>query len=127
MKKIRPTVLPGIAWLIVVTILLTLPGSAFPQENWLSKIAFDKWVHIGLFAVMVTIWCWAWSEKSFPPAKTGKIFASIALFSLAYGTGMEFVQKHLVTNRSFDGGDIIADGIGCAVGWIFSSRRYIKK
>ena len=49
---------PGIGWLIICTILLTLPGTSFPKEDWLDKIWFDKWVHIGLFGGMVLLWCW---------------------------------------------------------------------
>ena len=30
-------------------------------------------------------------------------------------------------NRFFDEGDILADAGGCAVGWFYSYRRYIKK
>jgi hypothetical protein len=40
---------------------------------------------------------------------------------------MEFVQKHFVTNRSFDIGDIAADAIGSIIGLFFSLGRYIKK
>lgn len=127
LKKIRPSFLPGIIWLVIVTILLIIPGSAFPQENWLSRIWFDKWVHVGLFAIMVTLWCWASLRFEFETAKLQKAFMIIVFACLVYGIGMEFVQKHLVVNRSFDNGDIIADGIGCALGWLISSRRYIKK
>jgi len=40
---------------------------------------------------------------------------------------MEFVQKYFIPNRSFDLGDIAADSIGCFIGFIYSSRKYIKK
>ena len=60
-----------------------------------------------------------------PKERLKKAFILIALLWLAYGIGMEFVQKYLVENRAFDNGDIIADGIGCLVGLIYSSRRYI--
>lgn len=101
-----------------------MPGSAFPQETWYSKIWLDKWVHIGLFAVLVTCWCWALKEK---PSGKKQVFMWIAIIAFLYGIGMEFVQRYLVLNRSFDGGDIIADGIGALAGFLFSSRTYIKK
>ena len=40
---------------------------------------------------------------------------------------IEFVQKSWIPNRSFDIGDIIADGAGAAAGVIYSFKRYIKK
>ena len=104
-----------------------MPGSAFPQETWYSRIWLDKWVHIGLFAVLVGCWCWARSRSAQDKKKMKNEFLLIAILALAYGTGMEFVQRYLVVNRSFDFGDIIADGIGAAAGFLFSSRTYIKK
>jgi VanZ family protein len=118
----------SVAWLIISIILLTLPGTAFPEEDWLGKIWFDKWVHIGMFAIMVVLWCLAW--KSLKPTAVGslkKAFIIIAIASLTYGTAMEFVQLYLIAFRSFDFGDIVADAVGCTAGWLFSTRRYIKK
>jgi len=117
--------LPGIGWVIICTILLTLPGSSFPKEDWLDKIWFDKWVHIGLFAVMVMTWCWGVQKRT--TQNPLRVFIWILLLAILYGTGMEFVQKYLVINRSFDAADIIADTVGAAIGFLFSRRVYIKK
>lgn len=92
----------------------------------MSRIWFDKWVHIGLFAILVTAWSWGLLRLDLDKKKLYRTFINVALVSLAYGIGMEFVQKYLVANRSFDTGDIIADGVGCLAGWIFSRGRYIK-
>lgn len=123
----RPSFLPAICWLILVTVLLVLPGSAFPQENWLSRIWFDKWVHIGLFAVMTLLGCRGWLGGKTVKEKRKQLFLYTALAALVYGIIMEFVQKYLVVNRSFDIGDILADGAGSLTGWFISYRRYIKK
>ena len=125
MKRIKPSIAFPVAWLIISTLLLTIPGKAIPQENWLGKIWFDKWVHIGMFGIMVFLWCWAIQRIVSDKTKLKNIFVFIALLCLAYGIGMEFVQKYLVNNRSFDTGDIIADAVGCVTGLIFSIR-YIK-
>ena len=107
--------------------LLTIPGSSFPKENWLEKIWFDKWVHIGMFAIMVFLWCWAMLRMQFEKKKLERIFLLIAIAWLAYGIGMEFVQKYCIANRSFDLGDIIADGVGCVTGLFYSKMRYLPK
>jgi VanZ family protein len=127
LKKIKPSFIPGITWLIISTVLLTLPGSAFPTENWLGKIWFDKWVHIGMFSIMVVLWCWGLLKLNFDTSGMKKNFILISVVWLLYGIGMEFIQKYFVINRSFDTGDIIADGAGCLAGLIFSLSRYIKK
>lgn len=117
---LRPSILPAIGWMILCTILLVLPGSTFPKEDWLSKIWFDKWVHIGLFSIMVVLWCRGLQKAS------KKQYFFIPAAALAYGIIMEFIQQHFVVNRSFDPGDIVADAIGCIIGYWFSFR-YIKK
>jgi VanZ family protein len=127
LKKIKPSLIPAIAWFIISVILLTLPGSSFPKEDWLDKIWFDKWVHIGMFSILVTLWCWAMLKKNLDAARLRTLFIWIGLLGLAYGTGMEFVQKYLIPNRSFDLGDIIADAVGCTLGVLFSWKRFIKK
>src|SRR6185503_10585115 len=103
---------------IMSVILLTLPGTAFPTEDWLDKIWFDKWVHIGMFSILTWLWCRYWHLfKLNKPADTfRKLFIIIGLICLAYGIVMEFVQRFYIPHRSFDVGDIIADGVGCAVG-----------
>ena len=40
---------PAIAWVIIVTVLLVLPGPDIPDVSFLDEIYFDKWVHAGLF------------------------------------------------------------------------------
>ena len=127
MKTIQPSFVYPVLWLIISTLLLTIPGKEFPKQNWLEKIWFDKWVHIGLFAVMVLLWCWAIRRRNFNKEKLKRVFIFFAIFWFAYGIGMEFVQRHLIANRSFDIGDIIADGLGCLAGLVYSINRYIKK
>ena len=122
-------VLPGIGWLVFTTILLTLPMPAFPKQGWFIKIPMlDKWVHIGLFIIMAVLFCWSFYKKKNPVSgKMKQNFITIGLCCLVYGIMMEFVQKYYVPNRSFDAGDIIADGAGAALGVVYSIRRYIKK
>ena len=128
MKKIKPSLIPAAGWFIISAILFTLPGSAFPKENWLDKIWFDKWVHIGIFTVLVALWCWGYPfKKGSIPKKLRKIFITVGIICLLYGIAVEFFQKSFIPNRSFDFGDILADAIGCATGVIFSIGRYIKK
>ncbi len=125
MKKDFLFFIPALIWLVISTILLTLPGSSFPKEDWLSKIWFDKWVHIGMFAMMTFLWSWAFhkSDKTQPV----KSFVVVAIFSLIYGIGMEYVQKYFIVNRAFDIGDIVADAVGSLIGFLFVMKRYLKK
>lgn len=111
----------------MVTILLTLPGKDLPSAGWMDKIEFDKIVHIGLFSILTALWCRAVknSKKNLKPVQ--QLFMIVALVVVIYGTGMEFIQKYFVPNRSFDTGDILADAIGSLVGFLFATKVYIKK
>jgi hypothetical protein len=127
LKEVKPSLAYAIFWLILSTILLTVPGSAFPKENWLDKIWFDKWVHIGIFSIMVVLWCWSVSQLLPKHKKLFLPFILIAIVFTGYGIAMEFVQQNFIKNRSFDTGDIIADAAGCVAGFIFSRWRFIPK
>lgn len=126
LKKLKPSFIPLICWFIISTILLTLPGTAFPKENWLAKIWFDKWVHIGMFAIMAFLGCWAMLKRYTDVEKLRTAFVWIGSACLFYGIGMEFVQRFFIINRSFDNGDIVADTIGCTVGVLYSMKKYTK-
>lgn len=80
-----------------------------------------------MFAIMVFLWCWATLRTGLTTEKRRRVFILFALLWLAYGIGMEFVQRYCIANRSFDVGDIIADAGGCIIGLVYSTRRYIKK
>lgn len=120
----QPSLFPPVLFFLICTLLLCLPGSAFPTENWLDKIWFDKWVHIGLFTVLTVLWCW-WRSARPPGAR--KDFLIITVLAILYGIIMEFVQRHLIPNRSFDTGDIIADAAGSLAGYVFSLKYLLKK
>jgi len=118
--------IPAVIWLVTSLILLTLPGSAFPKENWLNFIWADKLIHIGMFALLTLLWCYAFF-KSNPSNNLLKIFLITGFVFIIYGAAMEFVQKYWIPNRSFELEDIIADTIGVILGFLFSYRIFIKK
>jgi len=116
LRKIWPRLF-AVIWFVITTILLCLPGSAFPKENWFDKIWLDKWIHIALFGLLAFLLCLA-----VPTERLRKIplFVQIAFYCLLYGIVMEFIQKYFIPNRSFDAGDIFADGIGSTMGSVLS-------
>ncbi len=110
----------------MIFILLTVPGSSLPEDDIFGKIYFDKWVHTGLFAMQLHL-LYVPLKKMYPPQSP--IFFKVALYVFLYGIAMEFVQKYLVINRSFDVGDIIVDGLGAFIGYYIFTRwrkRHMK-
>ena len=116
-KSTRLTI--AIVYLVIISALFCLPGSAFPKTNWLSKIWFDKWVHIGFFAVLVVLWNWAANSTK----KNYTVL--IMILAAAYGMLVELVQHNFIPNRGFDIGDWIADVVGSFVGlWLW--LRFVR-
>ncbi len=107
---------PAIAWLIFITGFLLIPGNDLPKEDWLDAIYADKLVHIMFFTVLVYLFYRPLKHK----LKNWLPHISIAAF--AYGVAIEFVQEQWAINRNFDAGDIVADGIGCIVGYIYTQK-----
>lgn len=110
----------AIAWFIIMCILFFLPGSDLPQANWLEAIYFDKWVHVGLFAILIFLW-----RSSFDLDLNH--YNWILLFAaILYGLSVEFIQKYWVPNRSFDLFDVLADMTGSLIGLFVWLRVYKK-
>ncbi len=126
-KKNRNALPLAAVWLFVLTLLLILPGSSFPHENWMSKISLDKWVHIFLFSVLVLLWVTGLGRRSPDKFAFRKMAVIVCLAAIVYGIMMEFVQKYWVPNRSFELLDILADTGGSLAGYFIAMGRYIKK
>jgi len=122
--KKMPAIFPALTWFAITTTLLCLPGSTFPKENWFDKIWLDKWIHVGLFSIMAWLWCHVVANHE---GRRMSSFIRMGIYFFLYGIVMEFVQKFFIPNRSFDIGDIAADGAGCILGVLLSIRLYIKK
>jgi VanZ family protein len=114
----RTRIAAALIYFIFISVLFFLPGSVLPKEDWLSKIYFDKWVHVGFFAVLLVLWLWA-----LMPARRTAVWFIVA--AVVYGIVVEFIQDRFIPNRSFDLGDWAADTTGSLIGlWFW--RRYIK-
>ncbi|MEN9498075.1 MAG: hypothetical protein RL750_974 [Bacteroidota bacterium] len=127
LTKYRPGYAPAIGWFILSTFLLCMPGSRSPKYNWLLQIHFDKWVHVGLFGVLVVLACWGFWSRSKSNRSFSTPFALFTGLATAYGIGVEYLQDGFIPNRSFDLGDIWADAGGALVGGWFSLWRFGKK
>jgi VanZ family protein len=111
MKKLH--FLPGFLFLGLSLFLLTLPGSSVPSGWFFIHIPqFDKIVHIGMFGML----CILFHFPAFTSPLSGRQklgwYWLISIAGILYGVVMEFVQRDLVANRSFEGADILADMVG---------------
>jgi VanZ family protein len=127
MKPQIVSFIPGIIWTMIIFVLLVMPGSDIPSNDFFELIYFDKWVHIGLFSILTILWIYPFLGSI---SRSAGVFVIISLSSITYGVVMEFIQKYFATNRSFDLTDILADSIGTCLGLVliikFSKQKEIE-
>lgn len=118
--------IPAIIWVIITTVLLVLPGPDIPSVSFLDKIYFDKWVHAGLFGGMTFLFGYPFIKNS---TATKKLLIYIAIVCALYGVAMEYVQKYFAFERDFDYYDMVADGVGCIIGYFvaIALKRKLEK
>src|SRR5581483_6923487 len=99
------------SWTLLTIILLCLPGSVIPGAGIFAINGLDKIVHFILFGGIVLLWG-LYIRKTYPPAEWFKRILMAALFSIALGIALEYVQRYFIPNRTFDLKVIVADAIG---------------
>jgi VanZ family protein len=120
--------IPAIGWFFLVLILLCLPGQKFPKtDDWLDKIFFDKWVHVGLFAILAFLWMKPFVHSTLPKQIILQTIFKIALSVSIWGLATEFIQKYFAYHRSFDLWDWAADSAGALLAFIVCKKMLVKK
>lgn len=108
-------------WTLLILAACLIPGKEVPDVH----IPFaDKWVHFIIFSGFSFLWLCTYTHAR---AKNG---ALIFVLSLLLGYAVELLQgSGITTGRSYDVYDIVADGIGGAIGvfLFFALRRLAKK
>ncbi|HMZ45646.1 MAG TPA: VanZ family protein [Chitinophagaceae bacterium] len=126
MKKILIFV-PGFIWLIISLWLFTLPGTAIPKFDLFTKLQGDKLIHAIIFIVLCISFLLPLHNIQPYCANNKFWFLFIILVFGMYGLAIEFVQEKFIKFRSFDVGDIVADWVGCFIGFKLFIRYWIKK
>ncbi|MBI3510407.1 MAG: VanZ family protein [Bacteroidetes bacterium] len=127
MKK-RPY-LSTFLWALVILILCGIPGKDIPHISFLELLSFDKWVHAGIFFVLVIFFIRSnrLQEKN-KYVKANAVFIAVGL-SIPYGGLIEIMQGTLFVGRSADFYDFIANSAGCfmaALTYPFISKKIPK-
>jgi hypothetical protein len=117
--------IPGIAWFIVVCIILFLPGHDVPQMgDWLQQMDFDKLIHLSMFAILITLICWPFYKSGIEKKKKYRYFILIAVLGCLWGYSSELIQKYWAIGRDYELMDWVADSMGCFLACLFSIRVF---
>ena len=117
-------------WALIILILCGIPGRDIPHISFLELLSFDKFVHAGIFFVLVllTIRGLILQGRYKDINTKPKMFAGFVCIS--YGGLLEVMQGTLFSERSADVYDFIANSFGCIIGIILYNkieRRFISR
>jgi glycopeptide antibiotics resistance protein len=103
-------------WALLILILCGIPGRDIPHISFLELLSFDKFVHAGIFFVLVlfTIRGFLLQTMIRFLQTNAKIVATT--FCIIYGGLLEVMQGTLFQERSADMFDFIANSFGVLVG-----------
>lgn len=122
------TYLPALGWFALILILLTLPGSEFPNPiPWMKLIHFDKWVHAGLFAALNWLMLLPAAKHIHSKRYLQRRIWFTTLSVIAWGLTTEFIQDQWIPNRSFEWADWAADSVGAIIGAVYFKYCTLKK
>ena len=119
--------LPGLIWFIISVVLLVLPNNDLPHTRYFDIPFFDKYVHFTMFFLLTGLFSFPFISLATEKSVIKSWFTRIALFVIVYGILMEFVQKFMTVDRSFDLVDIVFDSLGSVAGLITVSYYYHNK
>ena len=105
-------------WALLILILCGIPGRDIPHISFLELLSFDKFVHAGIFFVLILL-----STRGFVLQTTfNKVHQNPKMIALlicvAYGGLLEIMQGTIFEERSADVYDFIANSFGCVMGLI---------
>jgi glycopeptide antibiotics resistance protein len=109
----------AVIWALTILILCGIPGRDIPHISFLEILNFDKFVHAGIFFVLVllTIRGFLLQTTCIKLRKSAKL-AALAL-CVIYGGSLEIMQGMLCEGRTADVFDFVANSFGATVGMLF--------
>ena len=103
-------------WALLILILCGIPGRDIPHISFLELLSFDKFVHAGIFFVLIVLTIrGSLLQTTFIRLQT--FSKQISLFiCVSYGGLLELMQEAVFEERSADVYDFVANSFGCLFG-----------
>lgn len=120
----------ALLWAFLILGLCSMPVKGIPNFSLLSLFSLDKVAHMVLFGTQ--FWLLATGLQKQYATKLSRVQIVVISFtaSAVYGALIELMQGYLLSGRSMDIGDAIANVIGCILGsiaFVFVYRSKSKK
>lgn len=106
-----------LCWLLLVLLLTLTPGENMPKTGlWEDLLSFDKVAHFFIFGILVFLMIVGLSKQyryQFLRSKAVQLSLTVGIL---YGIIIEIIQQ-FIPGRGFEFADIIANTIGCFMGF----------
>lgn len=107
--------LPVILWSLIILWLISIPGSNMPKTPLLAIPHLDKLVHFGIFVVFAFLLNYGLSKQASVFCQKQQYTISL-LIGVIYSAGTELLQYIVISARSAEFWDFVANFTGCVVG-----------
>ncbi len=108
----------SVIWALIILALCSMPGRFIPSTTWLELLSFDKFVHAGIFFVLVGLLSISVKANQHQI----KLFYLFVVLSILYGGALEIMQATVFSERSADWYDMIANSVGCIAAALSSEK-----
>lgn len=119
--------LPSVLWALII---YALSSNAPLEENpfdWMDLIAIDKVGHFVFYCILCIALLWGISKIFANSNLTRKQSSWIAIsIAFVYGAIMEVLQYYFYEGRQLDFLDMLANGVGAAVGSLIFHKLIFK-
>lgn len=109
-------------WALIILVLCGIPGRDIPHISFLELLSFDKFVHAGIFFILILLTIRGFVvQTQFNNLKLkAKRYAFI--MCVLYGALLEIMQGLVFIERSADIYDFIANSTGCVIGLLLYKK-----
>ncbi len=110
-------------WTILVIAVSLIPSTSFDAHQFEIE-GLDKVIHLSMYTLMTLFWSTGLKRQHQSKKVRKNAFLIAVLGGFLIGLILEILQEYLVSSRSFDWLDLIANGIGCIFGLIVFQLLY---
>ncbi len=103
-------------WALLILIVCGIPGRDIPHISFLEMLSFDKFVHAGIFFVLLILSIKGFAGQTAFDVVKDHPKATALLICITYGGLLEVMQGTVFEERSADVYDFIANSFGCMLG-----------
>lgn len=109
-------------WALIILVLCGIPGKDIPHISFLELLSFDKFVHAGVFFVLMILSLRGFLVQTRFATLQQSAKPIALIMCITYGALMELMQGTLFEGRSASVLDIVANSFGCVVGLLLYKK-----